>query len=73
MRADSYSERPLLIDGWPVRVASYRAGDLYRARVESADPGATLARAAAGSAAEAEARALEEARRRLARTRRREV
>lgn len=73
MKAESYTERNVLVEGWPVRLASYKAGDLYRARVESADPGATLARAAGASAEEAEARALEEARRRLARTRRHEV
>lgn len=73
MKAESYTERELLIEGWPVRLTSYKTGDVYRARVESADPGATLARATGASAEEAEAGALEEARRRLARTRRREV
>lgn len=73
MRAESYTERQVLIDGWPARLTTYKAGDLYRVRVESGDPGSTLARAAGATAEEAAARAIEEARRRLARTRRQEV
>lgn len=73
MKAESYTERRVEIDGWQVRVATYKAGTLYRARVESADPGATLARAAGATAEEAEAQAIQEARSRLARTRRQQV
>jgi len=73
MKAEAYEERILELEGWTVRLARYKSGELYRARVESVDPGATLARATGASAAEAEARAIEDARRRLTRSRRQQV
>jgi len=73
VKAEEYSERIVPIDGWMVRLATYKADQLYRARVESADPGATLARATGVTAEEAEARAIEDARRLLARSRRQQV
>ncbi len=73
MRAESFAERELEIDGWPVRLATYKAGELYHSRADNVSPGATLARATGTTAEEAESKAIEEARRLLAGTRRRKL
>ncbi len=70
MRAESYRERTLEIDGWPLRVATYKVGDVFYSRADNLSPGATLARTTGVTQEEAETRAIEEARRLLARTRR---
>ncbi|HXH06027.1 MAG TPA: hypothetical protein VNI83_05480 [Vicinamibacterales bacterium] len=71
MTAEEYRERRDALEGWPVTIVSYRLGQRYVCAVHNADPGARIAVADAATREEAEARALEDARRRLARTRRR--
>lgn len=73
MKAESFSERTVEIEGWPVRLATFKAGDLYRTRADNVSPGATLARTSGATPEEAETKAIEEARLRLARTRRQKV
>ena len=70
MKTEEYSERKLELEGWPVNVTSYRIGDVYHTKVDNVSPGAAVARATGASREEAERKALEDARRRLARTRR---
>lgn len=73
MKVESFEERTLEIDGWPVRLTTYKAGDVYHTRADNVSPGATLARTTGATKEESEAKALEEARRLLARTRRQAV
>ena len=70
MKAEDYSVRELTIEGWPVRLISYRLGEQWHAKIENVSPGATLARGSAISAEDAQKQVLETATRRLARTRR---
>ncbi len=72
MRPEEYSERKLDINGWPVRVTSYRLGNEYIATVDNVSPGANLARRKGATREEAEAQVLERAREMLVRTRRRQ-
>jgi hypothetical protein len=73
MTPENYTVRDLELSGWPVRLITYKLGELFHAKVENRSPGATLARAAAASSAEAEQQALETAARRLERTRRQQL
>jgi hypothetical protein len=73
MKADQYSERRLEIEGWPVNVTSYSAGGVFHVKVDNVQPGAAIARAEGATREEAERKALDDARRRLARTRRQPV
>lgn len=70
MKTEEYSERRLELEGWPVNMTSYRIGDLYHAKVDNVSPGAAVSRATGTSREGAERKAIEDARRRLARTRR---
>lgn len=69
MRAEDYQRRRQELAGWPVVVVSYRLGDRFICEVDNVSPGSTLARSEGGSREEAERVALDDAGRRLARTR----
>jgi hypothetical protein len=71
--ATEYAERVLEVDGWPVRLTSYRVGDTYYCKADNVSPGAALARSSAPSREDAERETLAHARRMLARTRRHDV
>ena len=71
MKAEDYSERELELAGWPVRIVSYKLGETYYAKADNVSPGAVIARSAAASKAEAEAKVSAAAETRLAATRRR--
>ncbi len=73
MKPEEYSERELELEGWPVKVTSYRLGEEYYCTVDNVSPGAWLARTTGASKQEAEDKALAKARERLARTRRQTV
>jgi hypothetical protein len=73
MRGEGYAERIIEVEGWPVRIASYKLGPAFHATADNVSPGATLARASAATRADAEGAALDRARQLLARTRRRAV
>ncbi len=73
MKPEEYSERELELEGWPVKVTSYRLGEEYHCTVDNVSPGAWLARTTGTSKQEAEDKALAKARERLARTRRQTV
>ncbi|MBV9761390.1 MAG: hypothetical protein JO340_12560 [Acidobacteriaceae bacterium] len=71
--AQGFEERVVEIDGWPVRLTSYRIGDKFICQADNVSPGACLARMSAESASEAESQALSKARHLLGKTKRREV
>jgi hypothetical protein len=73
MKAEDYSERLLEVAGWPLRLISYRLGETFYCKADNVSPGALVARAAGASREEAEAKALQTAGERLARTRRQAV
>jgi hypothetical protein len=71
--ASGFNEREIEIDGWPVRLTSYRAGDRYVCQADNVSPGACLARFAADTAHAAEEQAISKARHLLSKTQRRAV
>jgi hypothetical protein len=73
VKAEEYSERQVEMNGWPVRLTTYRLGQVYHCKADNVSPGAALARTSAASREEAEKHALERARELLSRTRRRVV
>lgn len=70
MRTEEFSERRLEVEGWPLNLTTYRIGALYHSKADNVSPGACIARATGTTRAQAETEALDQARRRLARTRR---
>ncbi len=73
VRPEGYSERILAVDGWQVRLTTYKLGDHYVCKADNVSPGANLARIAAATQQEAEEKALARATQLLARTKRHEV
>jgi len=73
MKPTEYSERQLEIVGWPVKVTSYKVGDVHHAIVDNVSPGAWIARAQGPTQQHAEAQALKLARQRLETTKRQPV
>jgi hypothetical protein len=71
--SQDYQERQIEIDGWPVRLTSYRIGDRYVCQADNVSPGACLARTSASTAQEAESQVVSKARHLLGKTKRREV
>ncbi len=69
----NFQERQVEIDGWPVKLTSYRVGDQYICQADNVSPGACLARFSAATAQEAESQALSKARHLLGKTKRHEV
>lgn len=65
-----YEEREMEVASWPVRLSSYRLGELYYCRADNVSPGAWLARTTGQTREEAETKALERAQQLLSRTRR---
>jgi hypothetical protein len=70
MRAEDYEEKQLEVEGWPLRLTSYKLGEVFHCQADNVSPGATLVRETGATREEAERKALEVARRRLSRTRR---
>ncbi len=70
MKAEDYSTRTLEVEGWQVRLTSYKLGDTYHCTADNVEPGAWLARTEGATREEAENRALERARQLLGRTKR---
>ncbi|MCU1262956.1 MAG: hypothetical protein JWO80_5841 [Bryobacterales bacterium] len=73
MKAENYNERRIEIDGWPVRITSYKLGERYVCEADNVSPGAILARIAAPSAEDAEKQAISKATHLLGKTKRHEV
>ena len=72
-QTQQYQEREIELNGWPVRLTSYRIGDRYVCQADNVSPGACLARFTADTAAEAEANAISKARHLLGKTKRHDV
>jgi hypothetical protein len=70
MKPEDYLERQLEVEGWPVRLTSYRLGKAFHCTADNVCPGAWLARTTGVTREEAEEKALTVAGARLARTRR---
>jgi hypothetical protein len=70
MKAEEFTERRQEIDGWPVRIITYRIGLRHYCTIDNVDPGARFARAEGSTLQEAESQALEKAQRYLKQTRR---
>jgi len=73
LRAEELQSREDKIEGWPVRITSYRVGNQYRSTVDNIDPGATVARGSGPSREAAELEAITTARERLAKVKRLEA
>lgn len=70
MKVEHYSVRTSELAGWPVRIVTYRIGDVWHAKADNVSPGATIATARADDLSKAVAAVTEKARTRLAATRR---
>ena len=70
MKAEHYSVRQFMLEGWPVRISTYRIGPTWHAKADNVSPGAQIATASADTREEAEETVVEKARARLAATRR---
>ncbi len=68
MNAEDYQERRLDLDGWPVRLTTYRIGETYYCHADNVSPGANIARGRGATREEAENWAIERSREHLSRT-----
>ena len=73
MKAEDYSEKKLKVDGWDVKLTSYRLGNKFHCTADNVSPGANLARVEADTREDAEQKALARAKELLARTKRHAV
>ncbi len=64
-RAEGYKERKEKINGYDVKITSYRVGPTCHCTVANVNPGANIARGKAGTAEEAEEIAVSKARQRI--------
>jgi hypothetical protein len=69
MKAEEYTERQDVIDGWKVHIVTYRIGDKYYCTIDNVDPGARFARAEGATREDVERVALEKAKKYLGQTR----
>lgn len=70
---NEFQERQIELEGWPVKLTSYRVGDKYVCQADNVSPGACLARFSAASREEAESQAISKARHLLSKTQRHPV
>ena len=73
VKSEEFQERQVDIDGWPVKLTSYRVGEKYVCQADNVSPGACLARFTASNAQEAESHAISKARHLLSKTKRHDV
>jgi hypothetical protein len=73
VKSEQFKEDQIEIEGWPVRLTSYRVGEKYVSQADNVSPGACLARFSAATLEEAEAQAISKAKHLLGKTRRRQV
>jgi hypothetical protein len=65
VKAESYTTTRREINGTPVTVTGYRIGEMHYCHIENVEPGATIARASAATAENAESEAVAKAEKRL--------
>jgi hypothetical protein len=73
INSQQFQERQIELNGWPVKLTSYRVGDKYVCQADNVSPGACLARFSAATPEEAESQAISKAKHLLGKTRRQEV
>jgi hypothetical protein len=73
MKAGDYQERRLEIEGWPVKLTSYRIGETFYCTADDVSPGVAVARTNGQTREEAETAAIERARSKLVATKRHAV
>jgi len=73
MNVESFSERKIEIDGWPVNLTSYKIGEDFICKADNVSPGARLARTSGPTREEAENAAIARAKELLSHTRRHEI
>jgi hypothetical protein len=73
VKTEHYQERQLEVNGWPLRLTSYKLGDKYVVQADNVSPGAVLARFSADSLEEAEQQALSKALHLLGKTKLHEI
>ncbi|MBI3615552.1 MAG: hypothetical protein HY211_03430 [Candidatus Omnitrophica bacterium] len=61
MKAEEYKEQKEQLSGWPVRIVSYKLGNIYHVSINNEEPGAWIVKGEGPSLAEAEAKARKEA------------
>lgn len=71
MHPEQYQRRRDRVEGWDINIVSYKLDGRYLCEIDNVDPGAQIGRGEGATREAAEAAALETARMRLARTRRR--
>ena len=69
MKAEEYTERQEVIDGWKVHIVTYRIGDRFYCAIDNVDPGARFARAEGATREDVERVALDKAKKYLGQTR----
>jgi hypothetical protein len=69
MKPEEYSEQTLEVDGWPLRLISYKLVGVFHCTADNVSPGARLARTTGATREEAEEKAVARARELLSRTR----
>lgn len=69
-KPEEYARVRTTLEGWDVCITSYRLRDVFYAKIDNVDPGATIARAQGGTRNEAEGEAMRKASARLSLTRR---
>lgn len=69
MKPEEYSETEMELAGWPVRLTTYKLGDIYHCKADNVSPGAAIARTEGATKEQAESKAIELARNRLSKTR----
>jgi hypothetical protein len=73
LKTENYQERQITLEGWPVRLTSYRLGSKFVCQADNVSPGACLARFSAATLEEAEADAISKAAHLLKKTQRHEI
>jgi hypothetical protein len=73
LKAEDFSEQRLDIDGWPIRLTSWRLGAVWHCHADNVSPGSTLARVHGHSKQDVERQATQRASELLGRTRREAV
>jgi len=73
VKPEEHAERTLDVSGWPLRITSYRIGEVWHAKADNVSPGAWFARTTGTTRTDAEDAAVAQARGRLERTRRMKV
>jgi hypothetical protein len=69
-KTENYQEREITLEGWPVRLTTYRIGSKFVCQADNVSPGACLARFSAETLEEAETNAISKATHLLSKTKR---